>query len=292
MFQGIWDRNHISSVIITMKEDIGTYGRGGYFDDFGIIRDIMQNHLLQVLTLIAMERPVSTDSDAIRDEKVKCLKAIRPLTADDVITGQYVANHIDGKDESKYGYLDDETVPAGSKTPTFATAVFRINNERWDGVPFIMKCGKALNERKAEIRIQFKDVAGNIFSNTHRNELVIRVQPNESVYFKMNVKTPGMSFEIEQTDLDLTYNQRFEGIRLPEAYERLVLEVIRGSALHFVRTDELEEAWRVFTPLLHQIEAGEIEPIKYKFGSRGPVESDELVAKYGYRYTPYSWAQS
>eukprot|EP00049_Salpingoeca_infusionum_P010057 m.170384 g.170384 ORF g.170384 m.170384 type:complete len:517 (+) comp14530_c0_seq1:223-1773(+) len=289
MFNRIWNRDHIQSVVITMKEDIGTYGRGGYFDDFGIIRDVMQNHLLQVLTLVAMERPVSKSADDIRDEKVKVLKCIEPITVDDIVLGQYIGNPIPGKVDSKYGYLDDEGVPDASKTPTFATAVFKIRNERWDGVPFIIKCGKALNERKAEIRIQFKDVAADIFSNTVRNELVIRVQPNESVYLKMNVKSPGSGFEMQQTDLDLTYNQRFTGIRLPEAYERLVLEVIHGSALHFVRTDELEEAWRIFTPLLKDIDAGKVEPIKYKFGSRGPAESDAMIQKCGYHYTHYDW---
>ncbi|EGD81534.1 glucose-6-phosphate dehydrogenase isoform B [Salpingoeca rosetta] len=284
-----WHRDHIACVTITMKEPFGTKGRGGYFDEFGIIRDVMQNHLLQILTLVAMEKPVSQASDDIRDEKVKVLKAIRPLKIDDVVLGQYVASNIPGNEESTMGYKDDKGVPKDSKTPTFATAVFYINNERWDGVPFIVKCGKALNEKKAEVRIQFKDQPADIFGQTVRNELVIRVQPDEAVYLKMNVKSPGMSFEMEQTDLDLSYNKRFEGVRLPDAYERLVLEVIRGSALHFVRTDELEEAWRIFTPLLHDIDAGKVEPIPYKFGSRGPEESDELVKKLGYKYTEYNW---
>eukprot|EP00055_Hartaetosiga_balthica_P015184 m.88040 g.88040 ORF g.88040 m.88040 type:complete len:506 (-) comp8799_c1_seq1:1535-3052(-) len=287
-----WHRDHIQSVVITMKEPFGTQGRGGYFDEFGIIRDVMQNHLLQILTLVCMEKPVSCESNDIRDEKVKVLKAIKPLTIDDVVLGQYVASNIPGNEESEMGYLDDETVPKGSKTPTFATAVFYVRNERWDGVPFIIKCGKALNEKKAEVRIQFKDPPADIFSNSVRNELVIRVQPNEAVYLKTNVKSPGMSFEMEQTDLDLSYNKRFEGVRLPDAYERLVIEVIRGSALHFVRTDELEEAWRIFTPLLHDIDAGKIEPITYPFGSRGPIQSDEMVKRLGYKYTQYVWQEN
>jgi len=151
-FGSIWDRNHISNVQITFKETIGTEGRGGYFDEFGIIRDIMQNHLFQILTIVAMARPVTLDAEDIRDEKVKVLRAIKPLTIDEVLLGQYTKS-LDGKVP---GYLDDPGVPKDSVTPTFAAAVFNIANERWDGVPFILKCGKAMNEQKAEIRIQFR----------------------------------------------------------------------------------------------------------------------------------------
>jgi glucose-6-phosphate 1-dehydrogenase len=160
-------------VQITFKEKIGTEGRGGYFDEFGIIRDIMQNHLFQILTLVAMERPCTLDAEDIRDEKVKVLRCIKPLTADKILLGQY-GKSADGKED---GYLDDPTVPKDSVTPTFAAAVFNIANERWDGVPFIVKCGKAMNEKKTEIRIQFEDVPGSIFPGLSRNELVIRVQP-------------------------------------------------------------------------------------------------------------------
>jgi glucose-6-phosphate 1-dehydrogenase len=148
----------------------------------------MQNHLLQILTLVAMEKPVRLSAEDVRDEKVKVLKAIKPLEIGEVLLGQYTKS-ADGRHP---GYRDDKTVPEGSVTPTFAAAVFRINNERWDGVPFILKCGKALNEQKTEIRIQFKSVPGNIYDNIERNELVIRVQPNEAVYFKMMNKTPGL----------------------------------------------------------------------------------------------------
>ena len=158
-------------------------------------------------------------------------------------------------DDGKLGYLDDPTVPKGSVTPTYAAAVLRLNNERWDGVPFILRCGKALNERKAEVRIQYRDVPGDIFhGEAIRNELVLRVQPGEAIYAKVMTKTPGMSFKLEETELDLTYNTRYKNARLPDAYERLILDVFVGSQMHFVRTDELAEAWRIFTPLLHRIE--------------------------------------
>jgi glucose-6-phosphate 1-dehydrogenase len=163
IFSPTWNRDNIASVLITFKEPFGTQGRGGYFDEFGIIRDIMQNHLLQILCLTAMEKPPSTSPDDIRDEKVKVLKSIPAIVMEDVVVGQYVGDPDGPDDDSKLGYLDDPTVPKGSVTPTYAAAVFRINNERWDGVPFILRAGKALNERKAEVRIQYRDVPGDIF---------------------------------------------------------------------------------------------------------------------------------
>ena len=283
----------MASVVITFKEDIGTQGRGGYFDSFGIIRDVMQNHLLQILTLVAMEKPPSLSAEDIRNEKVKVLKSVSPIKLEDCVLGQYVGNpDAEEGTEACNGYLDDPTVPAGSTTPTFATAVLHINNERWEGVPFILRCGKALNERKAEVRIQYKDVPGDIFnSQLERNELVVRVQPNEAVYVKLMSKKPGMAFGCEQTELDLTYSSRYKDIQLPDAYERLILDVFTGTQIHFVRSDELFEAWRVFTPLLHQIENDKTQPIPYVFGSRGPKENDELIQAQGFVYTgaTYKW---
>ncbi|KAK9758814.1 Glucose-6-phosphate dehydrogenase, C-terminal domain [Popillia japonica] len=290
VFAPTWNRDNIASIQISFKEPFGTQGRGGYFDEFGIIRDIMQNHLLQILTLVAMEKPASVLPDDIRNEKVKVLRSIKPLELEDVVLGQYVANP-DGEGEAQLGYLDDKTVPDGSVTPTYALGVLRIKNERWDGVPFILKCGKALNERKAEVRIQFKDVSGDIFEGKpKRNELVIKVQPGEALYVKLMVKTPGMAFDMEETELDLTYSNRYSNIKLPDAYERLILDVFCGSQMHFVRSDELSEAWRIFTPLLHRIERERIRPIPYVYGSRGPKEADELVAKNNFAYSgSYKW---
>jgi glucose-6-phosphate 1-dehydrogenase len=174
---GIWSREHIDNVQITFKENFGTEGRGGYFDEFGIIRDVMQNHLMQVLTLITMEKPVTFDAEDVRNEKVKVLKYIPPINWEDCMVGQYSAS----KDGKEPGYKDDATVPKDSVTPTWAIACLWVCNERWDGVPFIFKAGKALNESKAEIRVQFRDVAGNtLFPNLARNELVIRIQPDEA----------------------------------------------------------------------------------------------------------------
>ncbi|XP_065178461.1 glucose-6-phosphate 1-dehydrogenase-like [Sycon ciliatum] len=290
MFQPVWNRNNINAVVITFKEPFGTKGRGGYFDEFGIIRDVMQNHLLQLLCLVAMEKPASISPEDIRDEKVKVLKCIRPLEMSDVVLGQYVGKP-DGEGEERDGYLDDPTVPKGSVTPTFAAAVFHIKNERWDGVPFIMKCGKALNERKAEIRVQYRDIPGDIFhGQCRRNEFVIRVQPKEAVYMKVMAKKPGRDTGMVETELDLSYHLRFKDVSLPDAYERLIQDVFLGNQMNFVRSDELAEAWRVFTPLLHRIENDKIAPVQYQYGGRGPKEADELIARAGYSYTgTYSW---
>lgn len=292
IFSPTWNRECIASVLISFKEPFGTQGRGGYFDQFGIIRDVMQNHLLQILCLVAMEKPPSIHPDDIRSEKVKILKCIPELELKDVVLGQYIGDE-NGEGEAKLGYLDDPTVPNGSTTPTYAVAVLKINSERWDGVPFILRCGKALNERKAEVRIQYRDVPGDIFNGkTKRNELVIRVQPGEAVYVKMMTKTPGMSFEMEETELDLTYGSRYKDVKMPDAYERLLLDVFCGSQMHFVRSDELSEAWRIFTPLLHKIEKEKPKPIQYKYGSRGPKEGDEMCWKNNFLYYgSYKWVQ-
>ncbi|XP_066063350.1 glucose-6-phosphate 1-dehydrogenase-like [Chamaea fasciata] len=290
IFGPIWNRDNVACVVLTFKEPFGTEGRGGYFDDFGIIRDVMQNHLLQLLCLVAMEKPASTDPDDVRDEKVKVLKCISPVELQDVVLGQYVGNP-EGPPEAQKGYLDDPTVPPGSTTPTFATAVLRVANERWDGVPFVLRCGKALNERKAEVRLQFREVPGDIFAQQcKRNELVVRVQPREAVYAKLNTKKPGMFLRPEESELDLTYGSRYKDVKLPDAYERLLLDVICGNQMHFVRSDELREAWRIFTPLLHQIEQRREPPIPYPYGSRGPPEADELLRRAGFLYEgTYRW---
>ncbi|XP_077211896.1 glucose-6-phosphate 1-dehydrogenase, cytoplasmic isoform-like isoform X2 [Tasmannia lanceolata] len=279
-FLPLWNRDNIDNIQIVFREDFGTEGRGGYFDEYGIIRDIIQNHLLQVLCLVAMEKPVSLKPEHIRDEKVKVLQSVLPIAMEDVVLGQYE------------GYKDDQTVSDNSNTPTFATVVLRIHNERWEGVPFILKAGKALNSRKAEIRVQFKDVPGDIFKckKQGRNEFVIRLQPSEAMYMKLTVKKPGLDMSTIQSELDLSYGQRYQGVKIPEAYERLILDTIRGDQQHFVRRDELKAAWEIFTPLLHRIDDGEQKPLPYRPGSRGPVEADELLAKAGYVQTHgYIW---
>ncbi|XP_051143948.1 glucose-6-phosphate 1-dehydrogenase, cytoplasmic isoform [Andrographis paniculata] len=279
-FLPLWNRDHIANVQIVFREDFGTEGRGGYFDQYGIVRDIIQNHLLQVFCLVAMEKPISLKPEHIRDEKVKVLQSVVPINEEEVVLGQYD------------GYRDDPTVPDNSNTPTFATVILRIHNERWEGVPFILKAGKALNSRKAEIRVQFKDVPGDIFKcqKQGRNELVIRLQPSEAIYMKLTVKQPGLEMSTAQSELDLSYRQRYQGVVIPEAYERLILDTIKGDQQHFVRRDELKAAWEIFTPLLHRIDDGELKSVPYKPGSRGPEEADQLLEHAGYVQTHgYIW---
>lgn len=285
-FNPIWNRHYISSVQVTFKEDIGTDGRGGYFDSFGIVRDVCQNHLLQILALVAAEAPVSLASDDIRDEKVKAVRSIRRINLDDCVLGQY-GKSADGKQPA---YLDDSTVPAGSVTPTYACIKFFIDNPRWDGVPFIMKAGKALDNKKTEIRIQFKPAPGNLFPDAAPNELVLRVQPNEAMYMKTNAKLPGMGHQLDQVEMDLTYGTRFKDVRLPLAYERLILDVMRGDHSLFVRDDELKHAWKLFDPLLDAIDNKTIPVHIYPRGSRGPPQGDEMVAQSGFvRNERYHW---
>ena len=278
----LWNRDNISNVQIIFKEPFGTQGRGGYFDQYGIIRDIIQNHLLQLLCLVAMEKPCSLSPDDIRDEKLKVLRCIEPVSTDNVALGQYT-NGPEGP-----AYLDDPTVPAGSRAPTFALTVLQVNNERWEGVPFIVEAGKALNEHKCEIRLQLKDVPGDLFAAQRvngrqaRNEFVVRLQPDPAIYMKMTVKEPGLGMELAQSELELLYTEKYEDTPIPEAYERLILDCINGDQQHFVRRDELAAAWKIFTPLLKYIDAGGLSPELYAYGTRGPKNADKLRQRAGF----------
>ncbi|XP_031475887.1 glucose-6-phosphate 1-dehydrogenase, chloroplastic-like [Nymphaea colorata] len=288
IFEPLWSRQYIRNVQLIFSEDFGTEGRGGYFDSYGIIRDIMQNHLLQILALFAMETPVSLDAEDIRNEKVKVLRSMRPLQLDDVVIGQYKSHSKGGITHP--GYLDDKTVPKGSLTPTFAAAALFIDNARWDGVPFLMKAGKALHSKRAEIRVQFRHVPGNLYRKSFgtdldraTNELVIRVQPDEAIYLKINNKIPGLGMRLDRSNLNLHYAARYSN-EIPDAYERLLLDAIEGERRLFIRSDELNAAWALFTPLLKEIEEKKIVPELYPYGSRGPVGAHYLAAKYKVRW--------
>ncbi|KAL4555369.1 hypothetical protein LXL04_037987 [Taraxacum kok-saghyz] len=288
VFEPLWSRNYIRNVQFIFSEDFGTEGRGGYFDNYGIIRDIMQNHLLQILALFAMETPVTLDAEDVRNEKVKVLRSMRQLKLEDVIVGQYKGHSKGGK--SYLGYTDDPTVPNNSVTPTFAAAALFIDNARWDGVPFLMKAGKALHTRRAEIRVQFRHVPGNLYKRNFgmdldkaTNELVLRVQPDEAIYLKINNKIPGLGMRFDRSDLNLLYSARYPK-EIPDAYERLLLDAIEGERRLFIRSDELDAAWAIFTPLLKELEGKKISPELYPYGSRGPVGAHYLAAKYDVRW--------
>jgi glucose-6-phosphate 1-dehydrogenase len=280
-----WSRHYISNVQITFKEDFGTLGRGGYFDQYGIIRDVIQNHLMQVLALLTMEAPVSMHPDDVRDEKVKVIRCMTPIQPEDCILGQYVAGN------GQTGYLEDPTVPKDSRQATYAATKLYIRNERWEGVPFMIKAGKALNERLAVVRVQLKTPPLSIFGDLSnmRNELVIKMQPGEAIYVKMVVKKPGLEIDKEMSELDLTYPERYKDIVIPDAYERLILDCIRGDQQHFVRRDELRAAWAVCTPLLHAIDKGQVPLELYEYGSRGPASVDNWSSDSGYIKTDYVW---
>ncbi|VYS68372.1 unnamed protein product [Arabidopsis thaliana] len=288
VFEPLWSRNYIRNVQLIFSEDFGTEGRGGYFDQYGIIRDIMQNHLLQILALFAMETPVSLDAEDIRSEKVKVLRSMKPLRLEDVVVGQYKGHNKGGK--TYPGYTDDPTVPNHSLTPTFAAAAMFINNARWDGVPFLMKAGKALHTRGAEIRVQFRHVPGNLYKKSFAtnldnatNELVIRVQPDEGIYLRINNKVPGLGMRLDRSDLNLLYRSRYPR-EIPDAYERLLLDAIEGERRLFIRSDELDAAWDLFTPALKELEEKKIIPELYPYGSRGPVGAHYLASKYNVRW--------
>lgn len=288
MFQPLWNRNYIRNVQINFSENFGTEGRGGYFDNYGIIRDIMQNHLLQILALFAMEEPASLDAEDIRNEKVKVIRSMRPIEMDNVALGQYKGRETDGK--TFPAYLDDSTVPKGSLCPTFAAMALFIDNARWDGVPFLLKAGKALHKRQAEIRVQFRHAPGNLYGERQgrvehvTNELVIRIQPDEAIYLRINNKVPGLGQRLDQTILDLQYKNAYGATELPDAYERLILDVINGDKRLFIRNDELEAAWKLFTPLLDKIEGQKIAPELYPYGSRGPIGAHYLASRFNVRW--------
>lgn len=278
----LFHADNVSIVRITFKENINVAGRAGYFDGYGIIRDVMQNHLLQLLTLVLMEAPASLNPEDVRDEKVKVLKQFRAVRREDCVVGQY------------NGYQDDPDIQRinekkghRSKCPTFAACVLHLDNERWSNVPIIMKAGKSLERRSTIVRLQFKKAPPqSLFGDQPQNELVIRIQPDEAIYYRMLAKSPGLAaraHEVQRTVLDLDLRKEEVG-RLPEAYEKLIHDVIIGDSHNFVRADEVEEGWRIFDPLLKSLETSDApDPFPYEQGARGPPEADELINSTGYR---------
>ncbi|KAK4594308.1 hypothetical protein RGQ29_018116 [Quercus rubra] len=293
VFQPLWSRNYIRNVQLIFSEDFGAEGRGRYFDNYGIIRDIMQNHLLQILALFAMDTPVSLDAEDIRNEKVKVLRSVKPVQLEDVVIGQYKGD-CDGN-TSYPSYTDDMTVSNNSLTPTFAAATLFINNAQWDGVPFLMIAGKALHSKRTEIRVQFRHVPGNLYNHKSgtdldnaTNELVIRIQPDEAIYLKINNKVPGLGMRLDRSELNLLYKARYPR-EISDAYERLLIDAIEGERRLFIRSDELDAAWQVLTPLLKELEEKKVAPELYTYGSGGPVGVHYLAAQHNIRWGDFGY---
>ncbi len=286
IFESLWDSSHISHVQITAVEPLGVEGRAGYYDTSGAMRDMVQNHLLQLLTLTAMEPPTSLSADAIRDEKVKVLRSLRPLTGKDVfdhvVRGQYTPGLINGQPVT--GYREADGVPKDSATETYVALQVYIDNWRWAGVPFFIRTAKRMPKGGTEIAITFKSVPRVLFNQSghgvDENVLVIRIQPDEGVSLRMSAKMPGSSLRIEPVKMDFHYGTSF-GKATPEAYERLLLDAMSGDATLFARRDEVEEAWTFVDGIEEAWKTRTDDLAFYEAGSWGPAAADELAARHG-----------
>jgi glucose-6-phosphate 1-dehydrogenase len=278
VFESVWNRSYIDSVQITVAETVNVGHRGGYYDTAGVMRDMIQNHMLQLLTLVAMEPPASFGADELRNEKVKVLKAVRPINLFETVRAQY------------NGYRETEGVNEDSTTPTYAALKLYIDNWRWQGVPFYLRSGKALRGKVTEIVVQFKQPPRIMFNmevgtKSNPNLLSLTIQPDEGIHFRFEAKVPSTSYKTQTVDMDWTYAEDFgEGV-IPEAYERLILDALHGDASLFIRSDEIEAAWRIVDPIIKGWEANQGAPmIMYPPGTWGPHAANELIAQDGFKW--------
>ena len=290
IFEPIWNRRHIDHVQITVAESIGIEGRGAFYEETGASRDFLQNHLLQLLSLVAMEPPATFEADALRDEKVKVIRAIPELTPEqvrrDVVRGQYGPGWVSAK--SVKAYRDESAVDPASETETYVAARFSIDNWRWSGVPFYLRMGKRLPKRATEIAIQFKGVPHQLFKDSatdpEPNLIAMRIQPDEGIMLRFGAKVPGLGIDVRNVTMDFTYGSAFQ-TDSPDAYETLILDVLLGDASLFTRADEVEEAWSIVDPIIAAWAAKPPPDFpNYEAGTWGPEAAEDLLARVGRRW--------
>jgi len=283
MFESVWDRDHVESVMITVAEELGVEERAGYYETAGALRDMVQSHLTQLMTLVAMEVPPAMDADSIRSEKLKVLRSVRPLAPTDAVLGQYEPGEVNGADAP--GYRAEPGVSPDSRTETFAALTLHLENWRWQGVPFHLRTGKRMPRRLTEIEIKFRRAPVWMFrrgalapdgpgTELHRNTLLVTLQPNEGFTLYFDVKAPGDPFRIRRLPLHFTYAEEF-GDSLPEAYETLVRDVLAGDQTLFVHAAEVEASWALYAPLLD----GRRAVYPYRAGSWGPDEAAHVSSR-------------
>ena len=290
IFEPVWNRNYIDNVQITISETAGVEHRAGYYDTSGALRDIFQNHMLQMLALVAMESPISFDADNVRDEKVKLLRSIRPFDVGKLdefcVRGQYGPGSINGKEVQ--GYLEESGVSKNSKTETFVAAKLFIDNWRWQGVPFYLRTGKRLAKKDTEIAIIFKKVPYSMFATVGLDELpanvlVLQIQPEEGISLSFQAKRPGSKICMSTLNMNFSYKTVFL-VDMPEAYQRLLLDCMVGDQTLFTRQDDVEVSWGLLTPILQAWEQDESAPYKYAAGSESFSEADRLIEADGRKW--------
>ncbi|MFO8151239.1 MAG: glucose-6-phosphate dehydrogenase [Trueperaceae bacterium] len=275
LFEPIWSNRAIDHVQITMAEPMGMEGRGSFYDEAGVVRDVFQNHMLQLLALVTMEPPARYDADAVRDEKVKVLRALSCADPETAVLGQYTAGR------SAPAYVDEPGVAPESRTPTYAAARFELHNWRWAGVPFYLRAGKRLEAKASEIVLTFRrppHVPFDLPAPPRADRLILRLVPDEGISLRFNAKHPGQGIELDRVGLDFAYQGKYQRPN-PDAYETLIQDVIEGDATLFMRADEVEVQWKVIAPLLAATDAK--RPLPYAAGSMGPVEAAELLERDG-----------